>query len=80
MEAAPGGAGTNCMKKVFPENRFSESIFKRIGLPEKTYFIQLPPGGLLLDGLSGVLPGPLGVPPRVPAVLSALCRRLGDWE
>ena len=25
--------GTNCIKWVFPENRFSETIFKRIGLP-----------------------------------------------
>ena len=27
-------SGTNCIKWVFPENRFSETIFKRIGLPK----------------------------------------------
>ena len=30
-------AGTNCIKYVFPENRFSETILKRIGLPEDLF-------------------------------------------
>ena len=37
-------------------------------------------GGLLLDGLPGLIPGPLGVPPGVLAVFPAVCRRLGDSE
>ena len=37
-------------------------------------------GGLLLDGVPGVLPGPLRVPPRVLALFAALRRRLGDGE
>ena len=32
-----GHTGTNCIKWVFPDNRFSDTIFKRIGLPEDLF-------------------------------------------
>ena len=37
LEVVVADAGGNCIKLVFPENRFSETIFMRIGLLEDLF-------------------------------------------